>query len=120
MLRQPQHVIAALTPDLNKTVDVVNYLFNELAYNPPGDKEEGYLFWTSWANHAGNAVFSTQDAHGPVRRGIVLASCSTLGILNTLADPQIQPVLATLTQLLNAPAVSQVCPASSGAGSSTP
>ena len=56
---------------------MLNYLLNELAYNPPG-KEEGYLFWPAWANHVGATVFSTQDAHGPIRHGLVLASCSTL------------------------------------------
>ena len=41
--------------------------------------EEGYLFWASWLNHAGAAIFGHQDAHGPVRRGIVLIDCPTLG-----------------------------------------
>ena len=48
---------------------VVNYLLNELAYNPPGD-DEGYLFWV-WPGSTTSAptIFSTQDAHGPIRRG---------------------------------------------------
>ena len=40
-------------------------LLNTLAYNPPGDTEEGFLFWASWVNHLGPAVFSNQDGHGP-------------------------------------------------------
>ena len=48
--------LQALTPDLSKVFDVVNYLFNELAFNPPGS-DEGYLFWTAWANHIGKAIF---------------------------------------------------------------
>src|SRR4051794_5208009 len=55
--------LAAVTPDITRTAKVVNYVFNELAYNPPGDKQEGYLFWASWANHDANSIFSTQDAH---------------------------------------------------------
>ena len=56
---------------------VVNDLLNTLAYNPPGD-EEGYLFWTAWANHAAAFVFNTQDAHGPIRRGNFLVDCASL------------------------------------------
>ena len=44
----------------------------ELAFNPKGP-EEGFLFWASWVNHAGASIFSTQDAHGPIRRGLVVA-----------------------------------------------
>ena len=45
--------LAAVTPDLTATFKILNYLLNELAYNPPGDTDEGYLFWFSWANHLG-------------------------------------------------------------------
>ena len=64
-----------ITPKLTTSFKVVNYLLNELAYNPPG-KEEGYLFWASWASHAGATVFSTQDAHGAVWRGLALFDCT--------------------------------------------
>ncbi len=45
---------------------VVNYLLNELAYNPPGTgvAKQGYLFWLAWANHNANTVFGNQDAAG--------------------------------------------------------
>ena len=55
-------------------------LLNELAYNPPG-KEEGFLFWAGVGQPRRRAVFSTQDAHGPIRRGLVVASCSSLPVL---------------------------------------
>jgi len=105
--------LSALTPDLNKVFDVANYLVNELAYNPPGDTEEGYLFWASWANHLGASVFGTQDAHGPIRRGEILLSCSSIGLLPAIqaASPQ----LAQVIQLSNLPN-SSVCPAQAGAG----
>ena len=86
---------------------MVNSLFNTLAYNPPGS-EEGYLFWGSWVNHAGATVFATQDAHGPIRRGLVLVSCPGLAVLDQLVTRN--PQLATLIELLNAPRRSQVCP----------
>ena len=61
---------------------VVNYLLNVLAYNPPGRGEEGYLFWLSWANHLGANVFNTQDAHGPIRRGLVVVGCRRPALLD--------------------------------------
>ena len=124
-LRPVARDLAVITPQLTTSFKVVNYLLNELAYNPPG-KEEGYLFWTAWANHDGNAVFNVADAHGPIRRGLVVASCSTLGVLDQIGKAQ--PALGTLASLLNAPATNSVCPRSSqpgaaptqGGGTTTP
>ena len=107
-LRPAMRDLAAATPDLTASFSVVNRLLNTVAYNPPGDKEEGYLFWQSWVNHAGNAIFSTQDAHGPIRRGLVVLSCSTAQLLDSVA--QANPQLGTLVDLLNAPSPAQICP----------
>jgi phospholipid/cholesterol/gamma-HCH transport system substrate-binding protein len=114
VLRPAASDLAAVTPKLTTSVKTLNYLLNELAYNPPG-KEEGYLFWASWASHAGATVFSTQDAHGPIRHGLILASCSTLGILDQIGT--VKPALGTLASLLNPPDLSAVCPTTSQAGS---
>jgi phospholipid/cholesterol/gamma-HCH transport system substrate-binding protein len=114
VLRPAASDLAVVTPKLTTSVQVLNYLLNELAYNPPG-KEEGYLFWASWASHAGATVFSTQDAHGPIRHGLVLASCSTLQVLHQLSGPV--PQLGTLGALLNPPDQNVVCPTTSQAGS---
>jgi phospholipid/cholesterol/gamma-HCH transport system substrate-binding protein len=114
-LRPALRDLAAATPDLTRTFNVVNRLLNEVAYNPPGDKEEGFLFWQSWVNHAGNAIFSNQDAQGPIRRGLIVLSCNTAQLLNAVA--QANPQLGTLVQLLNAPTQQQICPsAPSGTG----
>jgi phospholipid/cholesterol/gamma-HCH transport system substrate-binding protein len=107
VLRPAARDLSLVTPKLTTTLQVANYLLNELAYNPPG-KEEGYLFWASWLNHDGASVFSTQDAHGPIRRGAILASCSTLGVLDQIGS--VQPGLGTLAGLLHAPQTSAVCP----------
>jgi phospholipid/cholesterol/gamma-HCH transport system substrate-binding protein len=96
-----------LTPKLTSTFQVVNYLLDTLAFNPPG-AEEGFLFWTSWANHDANTIFGTQDAHGPIRRGLIITSCDSLSLLNQVVAAN--PSLNTLFQLLNAPALSKVCP----------
>jgi phospholipid/cholesterol/gamma-HCH transport system substrate-binding protein len=113
VLRPAARDLAAVTPKLTTSVKVLNRLLNELAYNPPGS-EEGYLFWAAWANHDGATVFSTQDAHGPIRHGLILASCSTLGVLDQIGT--VKPALGTLAALLNPPDTSAVCPTTSQAG----
>ena len=107
--------LATATPKLNSILGVLNYVVDELAYQPPGGNgiaNQGYLFYLPWANHNTNQVFTAQDSLGPVRRGIVLVSCQSLGILQTLASltsPTGNPTLATVVQLLNAPSRQEVC-----------
>jgi phospholipid/cholesterol/gamma-HCH transport system substrate-binding protein len=106
-LRVAADNLSLVTPHLTKTFRVVNSLLNTLAFNPSG-AEEGFLFWTAWANHDANTVFGTQDAHGPIRRGLVITSCDSLSLLTQVTSAN--PALNTLFQLLHAPALSQVCP----------
>jgi phospholipid/cholesterol/gamma-HCH transport system substrate-binding protein len=112
ILRPAARDLAALTPHFTSVLRTANYLLNTLAYNPPGD-DEGYLFWTSWLNHIGPTVFSTQDAHGPIRRGALFFSCSGLGLLDTLKT--VNPQLGTIIGLTNAPTRNDVCASSSQA-----
>jgi phospholipid/cholesterol/gamma-HCH transport system substrate-binding protein len=107
-LRPAARDLSALTPDLTTVFRVANYIVNELAYNPPGDSEEGFLFWASWASHAGASVFSTQDAHGPIRRGLFIANCSSLGLLKQIASAN--PTLQLLLTLTNVPDSAGICP----------
>jgi phospholipid/cholesterol/gamma-HCH transport system substrate-binding protein len=107
-LRPAARDLAAAAPDLRRTFSVVNTLLDMLAYNPPG-KEEGYLFWVSWANHIGNQLFTTQDAHGPIRRGLFITTCQDIPVLTQVQ--QSNPLLGVLTGLLNLP--KQNCPTSS-------
>ncbi len=106
-LRTVGENLKPLTPHLTNTFKVVNALLNTLAFNPAGP-EEGFLFWTAWANHDAATVFGTQDAHGPIRRGLVVTSCSSLDLLNRVV--QSNPALDVLFKLLNPPLTSQVCP----------
>lgn len=85
------------TADLVRTGKVLNYVVNQLGYNPPGS-EEGYLFWLAWFNHNANSILSIEDAHGAVWRGLVVVGCSTAGQALG-ANPALAP-------LLNAP----ICP----------
>jgi phospholipid/cholesterol/gamma-HCH transport system substrate-binding protein len=105
-LRPALKDLAVATPDLTKTFSVVNYLFDTLAYNPPGEDSEGFLFWLAWANHAGAQVFATQDAHGPIRRGEFITTCQDVPVLNQVT--QANPLLGLLTTFLNIP--KQNCP----------
>ena len=88
--------LAAATPDLTRSFKVINALLNTLAYNPPGDDEEGYLFWLSWANHVGATVFATQDAHGPIRRGLIVARRCATGAAARARSRAASPQLGTL------------------------
>jgi phospholipid/cholesterol/gamma-HCH transport system substrate-binding protein len=105
-LRAAAEELAPTTSRINSVFGIINDLLNTLAYNPPGN-EEGYLFWTAWANHAAAFVFNTQDAHGPVRRGNFLVDCASLAAVEGLVTGL--PQLEVLFELLNAPDSEEVC-----------
>jgi len=106
-LRSATADLSVVTPHLTRSFKVLNSFFNTLAYNPPGATEP-FLFWSAWGAHAGATLWSLQDAHGPVRRGIVLVGCPTYNSLEqiVIANPQ----LGVPTQLLNLPSESANCP----------
>jgi phospholipid/cholesterol/gamma-HCH transport system substrate-binding protein len=105
-LRLAVHKLLPTAPRLTRTASFLNVLLNELAYNPPGP-EEGFLYWAAWLNHAGASIFSTQDAHGAVRRGLFITDCTSLQVLQAIQT--VNPQLKVLTQLLNAPTQQEVC-----------
>jgi phospholipid/cholesterol/gamma-HCH transport system substrate-binding protein len=116
-LRPAMRDLSAATPNLTKTFKSLNYLLNELAYNPPGETDEGFLFWLSWANHLAPTVFATQDAHGPIRHGLVIFGCQTATVLDAVAGSN--PQLGTLVDLLHGPNRSGLCPKSTQAPGSS-
>ncbi len=81
-LRPAAAALGGTLTDLPSVTRRLNYIVNELTYNPPGS-EEGYLFWTPWFFHNAASMLSTQDAHGSAWRGLVVFSCSTLQELST-------------------------------------
>jgi len=81
----------AVTPDLINSFKVLNYVANELVYNPPGN-DEGYLFWTAWFFHNTDSLFGIDDAHGSAWRVLGLVSCATLA-----GEPSFAPLLQTIT-----------------------
>ena len=115
LLREPTTQLGAATPKLGTLSDVLNAIVDELAYKSPGKGADSnqFLFYVPWASHNTNSVLAFQDGIGPILRGQVLVSCSSLTVLDTLASPQRNPTLATLVQLLGVPKREEVC---SGAG----
>jgi phospholipid/cholesterol/gamma-HCH transport system substrate-binding protein len=112
-LRPAARDLATATPRLGQAVTVVNKLLNGLAYNPTGKNadgtpKEGFLFWLAWANHATASMFASQDAMGPIRRGIVFGNCTTLQTLEVVGTAN--PVLGTISSLLNPPTSAEACP----------
>ena len=83
-LRPALSNLNAVTPHLSKAFTVLNYVVNELGYNPPGP-EQGYLFWTAWFFHNADSILSIEDAQGVAWRGGLITSCSTLAGLPTNA-----------------------------------
>ncbi len=106
-LRRTTEDLAVVTPRLNSSFKVLNKFFNTLAYNPRGATEP-YLFWSGWGAHSGATLWSLQDAHGPIRRGIVFVGCPTYGSLEQIIIGN--PQLGVPTQLLNLPPEGEACP----------
>jgi phospholipid/cholesterol/gamma-HCH transport system substrate-binding protein len=84
-LRPTSSRLAAATPDLTRSFDVLNNLFNMIGFNPNGRedasnaaRQEGYLFSIAWAGHQAVNLFATADVHGSFRPTTVGGTCNTL------------------------------------------
>jgi phospholipid/cholesterol/gamma-HCH transport system substrate-binding protein len=109
-LRTPARDLAATMPKLQRFFEVFNAIWDELAYDPPGEGKGGqsFLFYGPWAIHNTNSTLAAQDGIGPVRRGVVLVPCASLGFLESIASGERNPLLNTLIKLLNAPDAEQL------------
>ncbi|MGH2763257.1 MAG: MlaD family protein [Thermoleophilaceae bacterium] len=109
-LRKPARDLSASMPELQRFFEVFNALFDELAYDPPGDGKggQGFLFYVPWAIHNTNSTLAAQDGIGPMRRAVVLIPCGSLGFLQSIAEGDRNPLLNTLIKLLNAPDAEQL------------
>jgi phospholipid/cholesterol/gamma-HCH transport system substrate-binding protein len=114
ILRPASADLAKATPHLVNSFGVLNALLNTLAYQPSG--RQGYLFWGSWLSHIADSLTSTQDAHGPIVRGLFMATCGGLNLFE-VALVNSDPALGPLIDLLNAPDWSKIqskyCPSAS-------
>lgn len=92
--------LAAITPRLTQSFELVNYLLNELNYNG-GVSNPGMMFWLDWFAHDLDSTAGNQDADGSIGRAMGLVSCDQL--------TNIQDLGSILGSLLG---VSGVCPGS--------
>jgi phospholipid/cholesterol/gamma-HCH transport system substrate-binding protein len=94
------------TPGLKTGFTDLNLGLNALAYNPQQSDDQGFLFYVPWLNHNLVGTYLLQDAYGPIRRGILLVSCSTAFTADgTLLS---EPYLRLLYQLTGAPRASSI------------
>jgi phospholipid/cholesterol/gamma-HCH transport system substrate-binding protein len=109
-LRPTARDLATSSPDLTRVFKVFNTFFDMLAYNPNGRegpevqaRHEGHLFWLGWVTHQSNNLFSTADAHGPLRPSLVSASCQSFrNLVNDQPEVEFQ---LNLTPILTNPAL---------------
>jgi len=98
--------LSKAVPPLTNSIGVINTLLNTLAYQPSGS-EQGYLYWGSWLSHIANTLTDVQDAQGPTIRGIFMATCPALNLLETTIQAG-SPSVGPLLDLLNAPDYSKL------------
>jgi phospholipid/cholesterol/gamma-HCH transport system substrate-binding protein len=109
-LRPATKNVAAATPNLTSSFKSLNTFFNLLAYNPNGreapsaSRQEGYLFWLAWLQHAGIQLFSSSDAHGVFRPVTLGSPCASVSQI-LKEEPQLE-FLEGLTGILTS---SQAC-----------
>ncbi|MFL5896271.1 MAG: MlaD family protein [Thermoleophilaceae bacterium] len=101
--------LSATAPSLISVGRDLNYVANELLYNPPGP-EEGYGFWASWFFHNSDSILSIEDAQGAAWRGLVVFGCSSFATVAASA-----PALAPLQDLPLCPHGAKAQPAAKGA-----
>jgi phospholipid/cholesterol/gamma-HCH transport system substrate-binding protein len=78
---RPASRYADATPELTRVGTVFNHLLNMLAYN---GSHKSFLFWLAWASHQGANVWTIDDANGPMRPTLLVASCKTINSLNNV------------------------------------
>ena len=105
-LRQATEGLGDTVPGLKSSFENLNAGLNALAFNPSGTNE-GFLFYLPWINHNTNNLFLLQDAHGPLRRGIVLQTCESGIFSEALAGTR--PAFKTVLEVTNQPRTTEIC-----------
>jgi phospholipid/cholesterol/gamma-HCH transport system substrate-binding protein len=101
-LKAPAKNLAAATPNLSKTFNVLNHFVNMVGYNTEPAGQHNYLWWIAWLNHEVRTLFSIQDANGVFRPIFLESSCSTFGELlsfNSAARAVLAPVIQNACKL---------------------
>lgn len=86
--------LGAATPPLRDAFGVLGRTANRLA-SAPDNGGKSSLFWLAWFAHNVNSTLQTQDAQGPVARGLAMFSCASLSVPGELG--------ALVDQLVGAP-----------------
>ncbi|HET9123503.1 MAG TPA: MlaD family protein [Solirubrobacteraceae bacterium] len=115
-LRPAAQNLKVATPKLTRSVSVLNDLFNELAYQPRGNRS--YLFYGGWLAHIADSLVSSGDANGSVLQGLFLGTCSQLNFYENSVQ-QSDQALGVILALLNAPPVAQLPGVKTVPGTST-
>jgi phospholipid/cholesterol/gamma-HCH transport system substrate-binding protein len=74
-------LLTQAVPPLTDSFKVLEYVTNELAYNP-GAGNPGFLYWLAWFAHNADSFFSSSDANGPAWRSLLIADCQSLSSLS--------------------------------------
>jgi phospholipid/cholesterol/gamma-HCH transport system substrate-binding protein len=105
-LQQASGPLAEASTSLRSGLTELNEVFNALAFDPDGS-QESYLFWAAWLNHNLNAISSVQDAQGPVPRGLVMITCATAGLAQSVADAN--PTYQVQLDMNRIPRTEEIC-----------
>lgn len=65
------------TPELDQSFKGIEYITNELAYDP-GNGNPGFLYWLAWFAHNVDSFVGNSDANGPDWRLLTETTCSSL------------------------------------------
>jgi phospholipid/cholesterol/gamma-HCH transport system substrate-binding protein len=106
-LRRAVHDMSGTSSDGSGAMHSLNALFNDLAHDPPGERNASYLFWAAWSAHHVNSVLSSEDALGPFAHTMTVMTCSSLGLLPGFIRSD--PALALVASLANFPTQEDVC-----------
>jgi len=113
-LDKAAHRFSDAAPGLTRLGRKLNKFGNIVAYNPNGaepagakGRDEGWLYWTAWATHVGNSLFSAGDANAPYWRVYVSQSCEAALDLVGSVDPLVEEIRKLLTGLTD-PILKQV------------
>ncbi|MBO0767179.1 MAG: MCE family protein [Solirubrobacterales bacterium] len=69
-------------PALTSSFKGLQYLTNELAYDP-GHGNPGFLYWLAWFGHNADSFVATKDANGPAWRLNLETTCSSMNSLKS-------------------------------------
>jgi phospholipid/cholesterol/gamma-HCH transport system substrate-binding protein len=107
-LKQTAEPLRRTAKGLRNSFSMLNVLLNLLAFNPSGEAREGFLFYLPWLNHAFNSIYLTQDAGGPVRRGLLIFTCNTVRLAEFATEAN--DLLKTALQATQVPTSAEICP----------